>query len=58
LSGSVNEARRCTYKDDVNLYAYVGNDPLDRTDPTGLTCGTTPPGGRVHCKNGQEISRE
>jgi len=23
------------YKDDVDLYAYVGNDPLDRTDPTG-----------------------
>jgi RHS repeat-associated protein len=23
------------YKDDLNLYSYVGNDPLDRTDPTG-----------------------
>jgi RHS repeat-associated protein len=23
-------------KDDLNLYAYVGNDPLDRADPTGL----------------------
>ena len=23
------------YKDDVNLYAYVGNDPLNETDPTG-----------------------
>jgi len=22
-------------KDDLNLYTYVGNDPLDRTDPTG-----------------------
>jgi RHS repeat-associated protein len=22
-------------KDDLNLYAYVGNDPLDRTDPSG-----------------------
>jgi RHS repeat-associated protein len=23
------------YKDDIDLYTYVGNDPLDRTDPTG-----------------------
>jgi RHS repeat-associated protein len=25
------------YKDDNNLYAYVGNDPLNRTDPTGMS---------------------
>jgi uncharacterized protein RhaS with RHS repeats len=24
------------YKDDIDLYAYVGNDPLDKTDPSGL----------------------
>jgi RHS repeat-associated protein len=24
------------YKDDFNLYAYVANDPLNRTDPSGL----------------------
>lgn len=23
------------YKDDLDLYSYVGNDPMDRTDPTG-----------------------
>jgi len=24
------------YRDQVDLYAYVGNDPVDHTDPTGL----------------------
>jgi RHS repeat-associated protein len=24
------------YKDNLNLYAYVGDDPTDRTDPSGL----------------------
>jgi RHS repeat-associated protein len=24
------------YQDDLNLYAYVGDDPLDKADPTGL----------------------
>lgn len=24
------------YKDDMNMYAYVGNDPVNRTDPLGL----------------------
>ncbi len=29
------------YKDNVNLYAYVANDPLDHVDPTGTTCSTS-----------------
>ncbi|WP_154586011.1 RHS repeat-associated core domain-containing protein, partial [Burkholderia cenocepacia] len=32
------------YKDDQNLYAYVGNNPVNRTDPDGLTGTALGPG--------------
>lgn len=28
--------RLCRADDDFNLYAYVGSDPLNKTDPTGM----------------------
>lgn len=32
------------YKDDINWYTYVGNDPTDKTDPSGLQTFPYAPG--------------
>ena len=33
---------------DTNIYAYVGNDPVNHADPTGLVVTTGPSGGGGH----------
>ena len=37
------------YKDDLGLYTYVGNDPMDKTDPTGKATTCTGSGGNGQC---------
>jgi uncharacterized protein RhaS with RHS repeats len=38
------------YKDDMDLYTYVGNDPINNTDPTGLSCEQNDKGVVTSCK--------
>jgi len=38
------------YKDQTNLYAYVGNDPINGRDPSGTTCDPSGDKGKYTCK--------
>ena len=45
------------YKDDLNWYAYVGNDPLNAADPTGTSCVTLPHSEKV-CQVDRMVNKD
>lgn len=46
------------YQDDNDPYTYVGNDPTDLTDPTGLYQYTCETGSRIGCAQGFQTNQE
>ncbi|MFA5966735.1 MAG: RHS repeat-associated core domain-containing protein [Sphingomonas sp.] len=44
------------YKDQVNLYAYVGNDPVDGRDPSGACTGSIIQGKDGQCAGGGYVN--
>jgi RHS repeat-associated protein len=60
VKGRFLQADPIGYQVDLNLYAYVGNDPTDQQDPTGMTnnCGTGNTGSHIPGQSGGHCEGE
>ena len=57
VSGKFLQTDPVGYKDNLDLYGYVNDDPTDLTDPTGLTCEALMTQMSAYCQRSYEYAQ-